>query len=65
MTGSSENIVNLHNVRDSHNHNEQALSAIAIMRKRKNINDIKDPEKRVVLLVEWRLEAEKYWSEYC
>ena len=62
MNYSSENVIKLHSYTDSHD--EQALSAIDLMRIRRNINNIKDPVKRVGLLAVWKLEAEKYWSEY-
>ena len=45
-------------------HNTQELTAINLMRQRRNINNITDPVKRVASLIDWKLQAEKYWETF-
>ena len=65
MNYSSENVIKLHSCKDKQdNHDKQLLNAIELMEVRREINNIKNPAKRVGLLALWKLEADKYWSEY-
>lgn len=47
-----------------HLNSGKALRAIKLMHEREKIEQIKNPEDRVLHLIIWKDKAEKYWGEF-